>query len=263
MQALFQEIITDGMIYIAVAFLSFLNIIIPLSGSSTQTPLIAALTGDSHYAIAVSGWLLMISCGMTAFIFRNDIRRDYLWKLSPTSVIGSVLGALTLIQLPNWLVTSVLFFLAVHFLYKKVLHLLNKNKQKEEKKKAHHLMSSAVGLLSGFLQGTGLSGASVRTNFLYSENLKIEEVRGTSNILNFFIFAVASIIRFSEHQIVFIDMFKWTLIFTPILLISVYLGRKVLIKLSDKVKDSIVILTMIYIIVKLLMKAQIIFLALF
>ena len=143
MQNLIQEIIADGQIYLVLAFLSFLNVIIPLSGSSTQTPLIAALTGDSHYAITISTWLLMISCAMISFVFRKDIRKDYLWKLLPTSVAGSIIGALLLIQLPNWLVILALFFLSVHFLYKTLLHLINKSKQKK-KKKRNLIISSAT-----------------------------------------------------------------------------------------------------------------------
>lgn len=254
MQNLIDGIIVDGPIYLVLAFLTFLNIIVPLSGSSTQTPLIVALTGDSHYAITISTWLLMISCAMISFVFRKDIRMDYVWKLLPTSLIGSVIGALLLIQLPNWLVTLVLFFLSVHFLYKTLVHLLNKNKVKAEKKKAHHFVSYSVGALSGFLQGTGLSGASIRASFLYSEHLKIEEVRGTSNVLNFIIFATASIVRFNENQLSSSEMIKWTIIFAPILFVSIYLGRKVLIKLSDKVKDGIIILTMLYIVVALAIK---------
>lgn len=210
METFIQGIMADLPIYLAMAFLSFLNVIVPLSGSSTQTPLIAALTGDSHYAVTLSSWLLMISCGMISFVFRKDIRKDYLWKLAPTSIVGSVIGALLLIQLPNWLVTLVLFFLSAHFLYKKVTQLFAKSEQRGGKKKTHKLVSPLVGAFSGFLQGTGLSGASVRTNFLYSENLKIEEVRGTSNILNFVIFATASLVRFTENQLPLSAMLTWT-----------------------------------------------------
>jgi uncharacterized membrane protein YfcA len=254
MQNFTEGITTDVSIYLVLAFLTFLNIIIPLSGSATQTPLIAALTGDSHYAITISSWLLMISCAIISFVFRKDIRKDYLWKLLPMSIVGSIIGALLLIQLPNWLVTLALFILSVHFLYKTSVHLLSKSKVKVEKKMAHHLVGILVGLFSGFLQGTGLSGASVRASFLYSEHLKIEEVRGTSNVLNFVIFATASLIRFNENQLSFQEMFKWTIIFAPILFISIYLGRKVLIRLSGKVKDSIIILTMTMIIIGLAVK---------
>lgn len=254
MHDLIQGIITDWPIYLAMAFLTFLNIIVPLSGSSTQTPLLLALTGDAHYAITISSWLLMISCAMISFVFRKNIRKDYLWKLLPTSVIGSIVGALLLIQLPSWLVTLVLFLLSIHFLYKTLIHLLNKNKEKVEKDKAHHLVGSAIGLLSGFLQGTGLSGSSIRASFLYSEHLKIEEVRGTASFLTFVIFATASLIRFSEHQLSVSEMLRWTIIFAPILFISIYLGRKVLIRLPEKVKDSIIILTMVIIVVGLVIK---------
>lgn len=254
MQNFIQEIIVDGPIYLVLAFISFLNIIAPISGSATQTPLIAAITGDAHYAITVSTWLLMISCGMIAFVFRKDIRKDYFWKLLPTSIIGAVVGALLLIKLPNWLIISVLFFLSIKFLYRKVVHLLSKNKKAEEKKKSHHLVAPAVGLFSSFLQGTGVSGSSIREGFLFSENLKIEEVRGTAELLNFIIFATASIFRFHQNQISSFDMLKWTIIFAPILFIAIYLGRKVLIKLSSRTKDIIIIGIMSFIVIELAVK---------
>ena len=134
------------------------------------------------------------------------------------------------------------------------MQLFAKSEQRGEKKKTHKLVSPLVGAFSGFLQGAGLSGASVRTNFLYSENLKIEEVRGTSNILNFVIFATASIVRITENQLSLSAMLTWTAIFAPILFVSMYAGRKVLIRLSDKVKDSIIILTMLYVVVELFLK---------
>ena len=49
-------------------------------------------------------------------------------------------------------------------------------------------------------------------------------------------------------------MLTWTIIFAPILFVSIYAGRHVLIKLSDRVKDSIIVLTMLYIVVGLFIK---------
>lgn len=135
MHAFIQEIVVDGPIYLILAFLSFLNIIVPLSGSSTQTPLIATLTGDAHYAITLSTWLLMISCAMISFVFRKDIRKDYLWKLLPSSILFAVIGAYLFIQLPNWLVILILFMSSVHFLYKILWNLFDKEKEKKKKKK--------------------------------------------------------------------------------------------------------------------------------
>ncbi len=255
MQNLIQEIIVYGPVYLVMTLITFLNVIVPVSGSSTQTPLIAAITGDAHYAVTISSWLLMISCGMLAFVFRKDINKDYFWKLLPMSVIGAIIGASLVIQLPNWLVSLILVVSAIRFLYKKTKHFLSKNKQKnEEKKNAHHIVVNAVGLFSSFLQGMGLSGGWLRSSFLYSENLKLEQVRGTAERLNFIIFAIAGLVRFNENQLSLFDMFKWTIIFSPLLFISIYLGRKSLLKLSDKVKDGIIILIMLYATVRLTVK---------
>ena len=252
MQIFIQEITSNWIVYLIMSVITFVNIIIPVSGSSTQIPLIAGITGDAHYAITIGTWLLMISCGMIAFVFRKDIRWDYFWKLLPSSVVFAAIGAYLLIQLPNWLVTLVLLVVAVQFL-KKIL-VNHFGKQNEKKQKANHFFSMSVGALSGFLQGTGLPGSSIRMGFLYSENLKIEEVRGTGEILAFVVFAIASLVRFGENHLSYSDMIKWTVIFAPLLFISSYLGRKTLIKLSDNVKNYIIIITMAYVTVSLLVK---------
>src|SRR3990167_1986742 len=53
---------------------------------------------------------------------------------------------------------------------------------------------------------------------------------------------------YGDHKISLPDMVGWSLIFIPILLTANYLGRKVLLQLPDKVKDGVVILTMVYIV---------------
>lgn len=240
-------------VYVMVAFLSFLNIIIPMSGSATTTPLILTLTGNPQYAIALSTWILMLNTGVGAFIFRVYIRKEYVITLLPISILGVVLGAVLLLNLPNWLVILVLLGFSVHFLYKTIRHYIA-TKKVEQKSSSNTVLGTIATFVSSFLQGTGLSGGGMRVNYLYSEGLKVEEVRGTGNLLNFFVFGTASLVRLGSNQISLPDVLQWTLIFVPILLISNYLGRKVLLRLSDKVKDGVVILTMIYIVIDLFVR---------
>ena len=242
-----QYITQYGTVYLMVTFLSFLNIIIPMSGSATTTPLILTLTGNPQYAIALASWILMLNTGMGAFIFKSHIRKEYVWKLLPASLVGVVLGAVLLLNLPNWLVTLVLFGFSARFLFQIIRRYVAT--KKEERKNAPNTVLGAVAtFLSSFLQGTGLSGGGMRFNYLYAEGLKIEEVRGTGNLLNFLVFGVASLVRLGDNQISLPDMVGWSLIFIPILLTANYLGRKVLLQLPDKVKDGVVILTMVYIV---------------
>lgn len=236
-----------------VAFLSFLNIIIPMSGSATTTPLILTLSGNPQYAIALSTWILMLNTGVGAFIFRIHIRKEYIWRLLPASLVGVVLGAMLLLNLPNWMVTLVLFGFSAHFLYKTIKHYFAVKKE-EQKSSSDTILGAVATLVSSFLQGTGLSGGGMRVNYLYSEGLKVEEVRGTGNLLNFLVFGVASFIRLGNNQFSFPEMLQWTVIFVPILLISNYFWRKVLLRLSDKIKDIVVILTMAYIVGDLFIK---------
>ena len=253
MHAFIQEITAHGTIYGALAFLSFLNIIVPMSGSSTTTPLVLALTGNPQYAIAISSWILMLNTAIGAWIFRAYIRKDYALKLLPASLVGVIAGALLLLNLPDWLVTLVLFLFSAHFLYKTVKHFLA-TKKEVNKSPSSSVVGTVATFVSSFLQGTGLSGGGMRVSYLYAEGLKVEEVRGTGNLLNFLVFATAGLVRLGDGQISLPDMFGWTLIFVPILIIANFLGRKVLLRLPDRVNDAIIILTMVWIVTDLFAK---------
>ena len=253
MQQFIEEITENWMIYGAFACLTFLNIIVPMSGSSTATPLILVLTGNPQYAIAVSSWLLMLNTAIGAFIFRVHIRKDYVLKLLPASLVGVVAGALLLLRLPDWLVISVLFAFSVHFLYKTVKHFLASKKEVKQSPPST-LIGTVATFVSSFLQGAGLSGGGMRANYLYSEGLKAEEARGTGNLLNCLVFAAAGLVRLGDGQIALPDMFRWTVIFIPILILANFLGRKVLLKLPDKLNDTVIILTMTWIVTDLFAK---------
>ena len=250
MQSILQELYVHGMLYLVMIFLTFVNIIVPVSGSSTQTPLLAIITGDAHYAITVSTWLLMISCAIISFVFRKDRRYDYVWRMLPATILFAVLGALFLVQLPDLLVSLLLLVAATHFLIKTLRHL----EKKEEKKALSIHVLSIVGAASSFLQGMGLPGGAIRAGYLYAEGLSIEEVRGTAEFLTFASFAAANIVRFHENQLSVPDMIHWTIIFAPLLLLATYLGRHLLIRLPDRVKDGIILVTMILVVVGLIIR---------
>ncbi|HEX8947294.1 MAG TPA: sulfite exporter TauE/SafE family protein [Candidatus Paceibacterota bacterium] len=247
MYALLQELYTHWAVYLAMAGITFVNIIMPISGSSTQTPLIASITGNAHYAITISTWLLMLSCGIIAFVFRRDIRPEYVWRMLPTAVVAAMIGALLLVRLPDVLVTLFLLGAALHFAIKVFRHLEHKKEPKRPSLRA----LAIVGSLSGFLQGMGLPGGTVRLGYFYSEGLTVEEVRGTAELLTFFSFAAANVVRFNQNQLTGAEMFHWTIIFAPMLLIATYLGRHALIRLPNRVKDAIILLAMMSIIVSL------------
>lgn len=212
MSSFFEEIGTHGLIYLILAFLSFLNIIIPMSGSSTTTPLILILTGNPHYAIALSTWVLMLNTGIGAFIFRTNIRKEYVLELLPATLFGVVLGALLLLSLPDWLVTLVFFGFSVHFLRLTILRFLKVLKE-EQKKPLRNILGTVATFVSSFLQGTGLSGGGMRVNYLYSQGLKVEEVRGVGNLLNFIAFSTASLVRLGDGQISFPEILRWSAVF--------------------------------------------------
>lgn len=259
MESYVSEMVQHWVIYVTLAFLSFANIIVPMSGSSTTTPLILALTGDAQYAIAISTWVLMLNTAIGAFIFRADIRQDYVRKLLPASLVGVVAGAVLLLNLPNWFVTGVLLGFSVHFLYKTLRRFLTQKQEKNESATSR-FVGTVTAFASSFLQGTGLSGGGMRVSYLTAEGLKISEMRGTGNLLNFIVFATAGLVRLGNGQIAPPDVVKWTLIFLPILITANFLGRNVVKRLPSRVNDAILVTLMIWVVCDLFIKMLLIFL---
>ncbi len=199
----------------------------------------------------------MLNTGIGALIFRTHIRKDYVWKLLPASLVGVILGALLLLRLPDWLVIGVLLGFSAYFLYKTVRHFLA---TKKAEMSSRPVVGVVATFISSFLQGTGLSGGGMRVNYLASEGLKVEEQRAVGNVLNFLVFATAGLVRLGDHQISLPDMLKWTLIFLPILAVANYVGLGVVRRVSPKINDAIVIMMMTWLVSDLFVKALQIFL---
>lgn len=235
-------------IYFALAASSFINIIVPISGSSTVTPLLAILTAP-HLAIGLASFYFLLSGIVRISMFRKGIRWEYVKYLLPISFIFAAVGAFALVKIDPKILLLIIFVFTLFFFYKKIKQTFGKKEEKPSGKFSVHL----IGILSGFLQGSGLAGSDLRNGYLYSKKLSIAEVHGTSSLIGTANFLIATIIRLDTNQITIPNLIPLLYIF-PFMILGIWLGRIVLYKIDKKYADRIIILIMGLIIIFLGLK---------
>ncbi len=229
---------------IVLTFYTVLNIIVPLSGSATVTPLLAILT-DPHKAIGLAIFYFFLSSLVRLYLFRKFIQWEEAKHLIIPSAIAVLLGSLSLVVVSTTLLYIIVLGSAVYFLLKKLKII--------EWKKAQKLTSSLVGVFSGFLQGTGLAGSDLRNSHLYSQGLSISEVHGTTAVIGSLNFFIATVTRLLTQQMELVDLSPLIFIF-PFIVIGTLTGRLTLNKIDKKLADYIVIAVMVAMIIGLSLK---------
>lgn len=221
--------------------LTVLNILAPVSGSATVTPLLTALVGAKD-AIAVATLFFLLASIPRVYLFRKYIRWDIVKTLWPISIIGAVLGSLLLINVSEIIVTLIVLGFLLYFLYQKSAAVLKKTARAE--KMPTKLGVGFIGLFSGALQGTGLAGSDLRNSYLLSRGLSISHLHGTTAIIGGSNFLFASISRGVTGELT-LEMALPVLALFPIIVLATYIGRHITLKLSKPWQDGLALLVMV------------------
>lgn len=220
------------LIYGLIGLSTLANIIVPITGSATVTPLLAMLV-DPHRALGMATFIFFLSAPPRIFFFWRDIQWHEVRVLLLPSAVAAFVGAFALVVVPGrWLLILILLF-SIYFLLKK-LRIIPKSRG------IGHLANYVVGPLSGFLQGTGLSGSDLRNQYLYAQDLKIAEVHGTTAIIGGANFLIATLVRLYTGQLGLPDIPLLLYLF-PVIFLATWLGKKALFKIPQKISNFIVI----------------------
>lgn len=241
------------MTYIVVAIIlglyTFINIIAPLSGSATVTPILAIIVGAKD-AIALATVFFFLTCIPRVYLFRKYFRWDIAKHLWPVSIAGALLGSILLTGIDETVVTIVVLCFLLYFIYQKTRQIITKQ---DKQKKPAKLGVVMVGLVSGGLQGAGLAGADLRNGYLLSKGLSIKEIHGTTAAMGGANFLFASLVRLASGQLTFEAMIPILALF-PIIVLATYIGRHVALKLNKKWQDRVALIVMVVALVLLLQK---------
>lgn len=233
--------------YPILALTSLINILIPISGSSTVTPFLAILT-NPHTAIGLASFYFFLSAIVRVFMFRREIKWKYAKNLLLLSFIGAIIGALALVKISPLILLILIFLFTAYFFYKKIKTLKN-----DKEIPSHKLTIHSIGFLSGFLQGAGLAGSDLRNSYLYSEKLTLPQVHGTTALIGATNFFIATIMRIMTSQITIPNLIPLFYVF-PFIIVGSWIGKKLLYKINKKYADRIIMLIIILIMVFLASK---------
>lgn len=239
------------MTYIFISLLlgvyTIINILAPLSGSATVTPVIASIVGAKD-AIAVATVFFLLTCIPRAYLFRKYFRWDIAKRLWPMSIAGALLGSMLLSGLNEMVVSIVLILFLSYFIVQKVTQVVAK---KKKEKKPTKLGVIIVGLVSGALQGAGLAGADLRNGYLLSKGLNIKEIHGTTSVMGGTNFLFASLVRLFNGDLTFQAALPILALF-PVIVLATYIGRHIVLKLNKKAQDWLALVVMVVAMVLLL-----------
>ena len=114
----------------------------------------------------------------------------------------------------------------------------------KSKKTATKHGATFIGLLSGALQGTGVSGADLRNGYLYSKGLSVQHIHGTTAWIGMANFAFASGVRLVSGDLTL--AMAWPILATfPIIVLATYVGRHVALKVPKRLQDITILVVMI------------------
>lgn len=225
------------------SFTSFLNMFFIVSGSGIVNPITAVLT-DPYRAIGIGYMIFLIGNIHRVWLFRENIFSEkknvhYLKIMIPASILGAIIGGSILSQLNIKIITTIIIFSSLYFIYKTAKTLFHVKETNVSE--SVNMAAVPVAIFTGFLQGVSLAGADIRANFLraHISEVSVRAVNSTIGLFNFFVVSLA--LLFSEKLLKSDLVFVLT--FIPMLLLVQIVGKYFLVKLRDK-HAKIIALTM-------------------
>lgn len=239
------------LIAILLGIFTFINILAPVSGSATVTPVLTGLVGAKD-AVAVATVFFFLTCIPRVYLFRKYIRWNIVKQLWPISIIGALCGGFIFAGVSETIIALVIFSFLSWFLYQKAIASFGK--KKKEKKPTKHGVAF-VGFLSGALQGTGLAGSDLRNGYLLSKGLSIAEIHGTTALIGGSNFLFASAVRVHSGDLT-LHMALPILALFPVIVLATWIGRHATLKMpkvwQDRIGLGIMIFAMVMILKELL-----------
>ena len=218
---------------------TLLNILAPVSGSATVTPLLTGLVGPKD-AIAIATVFFFLTCLPRIYLFRDHIRWDLVRQLWPISIVGAVLGGILLSSIPEQMVLIVVLGFLCWFIYQKLLDMKQRN---AEKLKTTTRGASFIGFFSGALQGSGLAGADLRNGYLLSKGLTLPQIHGTTPIIGGSNFLLSSVYRLHTGDLSMAMAWPVLALF-PVIIMATIIGRHISLRLSKQWQDRSALLVM-------------------
>lgn len=216
----------------------FLGTVINLPGSLHINPLLLHFY-EPHKVLFLTTLFLVMGALARIIIFWKDILWEDALGLAIYGLMGGIVGGYFVGIIPQKVIIAIFILSGCMYIYKyfkKVTHVDTKNK---------HYGLFVSGFITAFLQSFGMSVGPLRQGYLFAKGHSLPVVQGTIAV----VFLASGIgmlsTRLIHESIPFHDMLSILALF-PFMLLTVFLGKKVIYKLPKKVTDYIIIYSLIF-----------------
>lgn len=213
----------------------FLGTIINLPGSLHINPLLLHFY-EPHKVLFLTLVFLALGALARVIVFWKLI----LWKdafiLSMWGLVGGFCGGLFVGIIPQKIIVFIFFGSGLWYLYR----FFSRNKKQEPKK--HGAFIS--GFVTAFMQAYGLSVGVLRQGYLFSRGYDLPTVQGTIAVV-FLVGSFGTITaRMLSEDFNLHDTLPLLGLF-PFMLLTVYIGKRIIYKLPKKIQETIIIYSLI------------------
>lgn len=227
-------------IYGLIGLSSFFLIIVPITGGIVLNPLLSLIV-DPHTAVSMTVFFFTLNSAIKAAIFYRHIVWKYSITMLPVSVISAIIGTYAIGLAPEFLLYLIMLLMTIYFSFKKIVTLLPEYKNPIKESASGNFATS---IASGFMQGAGLGGGgSLRKVYFLSNGMSLLQMHGTTSSLSVILGAVSTFVRLQTDQVTF-DVLLPIVYLIPIMILATAFGKMALVRLSERISNRIIIVTL-------------------
>lgn len=216
--------------YALALLIVFLGTVINISGSLHINALLLHFY-EPHKVLLLTTVFLTIGSLARTIVFWKDIQWKETFGLLVYGVVGGFIGGYCLGFIPGKVIAIIFILSGVYFIYRYF---------KKEPQHHSHANLLLAGLVTSFLQSFGISVGPLRQGYLFAKGYSLQEVHGTIAI-TFLASGTAMIFARSLSENISFNEVVPIFILFPFMLVTIYLGKKVLYKIPKKTADYIII----------------------
>ena len=223
--------------YIISTIVTFLGIVINLPGTIHLNPLMAHFY-EPRTALFLTTAYLVMGALSRIIIFKKEIIKDNLLKMCIFGALGGISAGFFIGHINSKILLIIFLLSGLKFIYE---FIYKKDKVKLNKNFKDLFIASYI---AAFIQSFGIPAGNIRQGYYYSQGYNIQNVQGTVAVVFLFSGIGTIISRITNENIPYYEILKILPTF-PIMLITMYMGKKILYKIHKSIQDKIILYSLI------------------
>lgn len=229
--------------YVLALVVVFLGVVINISGSLHINALLLHFYEPHKVLLLSTVFLTLGSLARTIVFWKNIKWKETKW-LTIYGVLGGFVGGYSVGIIPGKIIALIFIGSGIYYIYS--------FSNKKESYNSHKSVFVA-GFVTALLQAFGVSVGPLRQGYLFVKNYTLQEVHGTLAI-TFLLSGSAMIVARLIHERIALSDVTPILVLFPFMVITMYIAKKVLLKIPKHISDKIIIYSLVLSLVSALPK---------